>query len=621
MSKTERFFGLHFDFHASNECEIGVRTDPADIEWYIEQAQPDFIQCDCKGHPGNSSYPTKVGKPADQLRADNLRIWVDTVKQHGLPIFVHYSGVWDKEYLKQYPEEASIDEKGQKGNFVSLYSNYAQKRLIPQLKELITEYGIDGAWIDGDCWAVFKDNSELAKPHLWEGITHDEHSKLMREAFYAYVKNYVEEIHAFAPEFEITSNWIYSGYAPDKPEIPVDFLSGDYAPNNSVHSARYEARCVAAQGLPWDLMAWAFESTHSMDKPAVQLMQEAAAVLMLGGGFQMYITQNRDGSARKSNSPRIRQVAEFVRARKLNFQKPTLAQVAVLHSADSYYKGSRVFASWDYENTVYRSNIPLIGCLNAVLDAQYPTNVVLEHQLGELAGYDFVVIPEWLDISDENKKKLLSYAEAGGNLVILGAECCQQFGQLAGESFGDPIEMPQKFLLDPDGCFHMISEGRLLVLPEGGEPLYSNKDLRDESHPAYRISAFGKGNIAYIPFDLATSYHTNESYILSGFLKRVLSGMKAPLIDINRGRIDISLQKTETGVLLNLLNMYQGRHDLKTGVFNEIPPMCDLEITIHKPFKKVTLPLGEKFSYECDKDDTKIFLPRLDIHTIIQLEE
>ena len=70
----KRFFGLHFDFHADNENEVGVRIDPSDIEWYINEARPDFIQCDSKGHSGNSSYPTKIGKPADKIKNDALKM-------------------------------------------------------------------------------------------------------------------------------------------------------------------------------------------------------------------------------------------------------------------------------------------------------------------------------------------------------------------------------------------------------------------------------------------------------------------------------------------------------------------------------------------------------------------
>lgn len=43
MGSLKRFWGLHFDFHAGNEVEIGVRTCEEDIERYILDAQPDFI--------------------------------------------------------------------------------------------------------------------------------------------------------------------------------------------------------------------------------------------------------------------------------------------------------------------------------------------------------------------------------------------------------------------------------------------------------------------------------------------------------------------------------------------------------------------------------------------------
>ncbi len=34
------------------------------IEDIIDRVRPDYLQIDCKGHPGLSSYPTKVGNRA-----------------------------------------------------------------------------------------------------------------------------------------------------------------------------------------------------------------------------------------------------------------------------------------------------------------------------------------------------------------------------------------------------------------------------------------------------------------------------------------------------------------------------------------------------------------------------
>ena len=48
------------------------------------------------------------------------------------------------------------------------------------------------------------------------------------DLFKADVKKYTDELHAFKPDFRITSNWMYSSYVPEKPEVGIDFLSGDY---------------------------------------------------------------------------------------------------------------------------------------------------------------------------------------------------------------------------------------------------------------------------------------------------------------------------------------------------------------------------------------------------------
>ena len=136
-----------------------------------------------------------------------------------------------------------------------------------------------------------------------------------RERFRKYVKHYVDTLHAWRPRFQVASNWLYSTMVPERPDLPVDFLSGDYLGNACISTARLEARYLEATGKPWDLMAWGFQngSMGQHHKPAVQLMQEAAVVLALGGGFQAYFTQKRDGSVRLWQMNVMAEVAEFCR--------------------------------------------------------------------------------------------------------------------------------------------------------------------------------------------------------------------------------------------------------------------------------------------------------------------
>ena len=88
---------------------------------------------------------------------------------------------------------------------------------------------------------------------------------------------------------QLCSNWAFTDHMPEPVSAPVDWISGDYSPEDSVNSARFSARYMARQGKPWDLMAWSFAhapgARGSRQKSAVQLEREAAVVLALGGGF------------------------------------------------------------------------------------------------------------------------------------------------------------------------------------------------------------------------------------------------------------------------------------------------------------------------------------------------
>ena len=63
--RKDSFFGLHYDFHANpTKCKnvtLGENLNEEDIKKICREVKPDFIQIDCKGHPGFASYPSKHG--------------------------------------------------------------------------------------------------------------------------------------------------------------------------------------------------------------------------------------------------------------------------------------------------------------------------------------------------------------------------------------------------------------------------------------------------------------------------------------------------------------------------------------------------------------------------------
>ena len=155
---------MHFDFHANVWTHaIGESFDEQLVERICEEVKPDFIQCDTKGHPGYSSYPTKVGTPAPQIVRDILAGWRRATKKHGVLLFSHYSGLWEQKATGDHLEWAAVTADGTVTDKASVFGGYADKLLIPQLKELAGVYGVDGAWVDGECWAQAVDYGEEAR--------------------------------------------------------------------------------------------------------------------------------------------------------------------------------------------------------------------------------------------------------------------------------------------------------------------------------------------------------------------------------------------------------------------------------------------------------------------------
>ncbi|MBM3862281.1 MAG: hypothetical protein FJ395_21880 [Verrucomicrobia bacterium] len=428
LKRADSFLGIHFDFHANTDCtNVGANTTPVMIENIIALVRPDYLQIDCKGHPGISSYPTKVGTPAPGIVGDPLRVWREVTAKHGVALYMHYSGVYERQAIRN-PGWAAINADGKPNErATSFWGPYAEKLLIPQLRELAGDYGVDGAWVDGECWASVPDYSEPAlqafreatgiqsvprkpgEPHWFEFL------EFHREAFRKYLRHYIAEVKRTHPNFQLCSNWAFTDRMAEPVSAPVDFLSGDYSPQDSVNSARVSARYLARQGKPWDLMAWSFSTKPTRDqKTAVQLQREAAVVVALGGGFQAYFKQKRDGSIYDEQMPVMAEVAKFCRARQaLCHRAEAVPQVALLFSTAGHYRKLNGLFPRSYAN--------LTSALLTLLENQYSVEVLGEHHLsGRMSQYPLIVVPEWEYLEPKFKDQLVAYAKSGGKILLIG---------------------------------------------------------------------------------------------------------------------------------------------------------------------------------------------------------
>ena len=152
--RKDSFFGIHCDFHGKPENGLQGKTlNEDEIRDVCRTLKPDFIQIDCKGHPGWTSYPSKLGNALPEFAIDTLEVWRRVTREENVALYLHYSGVYDKKYGAAHPKETVMNADGTRAlDTTRALGKYADDLLIPQISELAEKYGIDGVWIDGECW-------------------------------------------------------------------------------------------------------------------------------------------------------------------------------------------------------------------------------------------------------------------------------------------------------------------------------------------------------------------------------------------------------------------------------------------------------------------------------------
>ena len=664
--RKDSFWGLHCDFHANpNDLGQGQTLTEEDIREICTLVKPDFIQIDSKGHPGWTSYPSKLGNAVPDFEKDTLAIWRKVTAECGVALYMHYSGVYDRKYASENPEQAIMCPDGTRhAEATRPNGKYVDDLLIPQLMEM-AEYGVDGAWIDGDCWMAMSDFSPetLADferetgakldgklPTDPNGKYYHEFREYNRELFRRYMRRYVDAVHEKYPDFQICSNWAFSDHMPEGVCANVDFLSGDLNPNDSFNSARYAGRALAQQrGYAWDLMSWNFRRALNgklayVTKHPNQIKQEAAAVISLGGAYQDYIPQFRDGAPRMSDVRALKDMSEFMLERKpYCFRATPVHQCALLLST---YDRARE-ASGLYSRTGYEK---IVGATALLCDIGHSLEIACEHTLKtERDDFKMIVVPEIYDsLEDETVKSLMEYAKNGGKLVLIGKKTCALFA-----SAGAPFEVynwsefkssaPQRienghvenpltqdympYFFTMDDKFYGTLFSPCEITAQNGEAKATFATVAKKGGVTLAMTVpYGKGSISALGFDIGTQYLTGTQYMHRDIMKALVDGLYEPIVKVESvlGRIEVVVLDKDGKMMIQLVNALGNHASASCATDDVIPPVLDIELSISLPKEPKALilqPEGKNLAFVYENGKAKIKIPRVDIHSIIEVQE
>ena len=639
LKRADCFFGVHFDLHASEDITDAGKTLTAEmIDTFLTKVKPDFIQIDCKGHPGISSYPTKAGFHVKGFEKDPLKLFREVTAKNNVALFMHFSGVWDNKVVREHPDWDVIRADGNPSQQkVSFFSPYLDTYMIPQLKEL-SDYGVDGAWIDGECWAVepdygkasikgFRDATGITEiPRSPEDKFYPEFLEYTRGLFRNHLSKYIDAIHQYNPQFQITSNWAYSSIMPEKVTINVDYLSGDVTPLNGVYRSAFEARCLAPQGKPWDLMAWGFSwdggKMPMSVKSAVQLEQEAAQIMAMGGGVQFYFQQNRDLSIKPWLATMLSEIGSFCRERQQFCHKAKpVPQIALLYPTASHQKnGSR-----PYSNSTFR----IEGSLYMILDGQFPVEILMEHHLtGNMEKYPLIVIPECNYLEPAFHDELLKYVNSGGNILVIGSETAGLFKDELGIITLEQQEARPEFIAAAGRIGGIRSPYAKVTLNDNAEVIstfFKGSDFTQKGDMiASSVKKVGKGKITAIYFNAGSAYTEYKSHILRDYISQHIESMYSePIVKVTGSNlVHIAVNKLNDRTYVNLINA-SGDHNTKSVIgYDEIPVLRELKIEINtsgQPAKIILQPEGKELAVDFQNGISKVMVPELKIHSVLEV--
>ena len=644
MKRRDCFFGLHFDYHANEDTkDIGKGFSPEVLERIVAQVQPDFIQCDTKGHPGYCSYPTKVGTPAPHLMLDLLAKWREITKKHGVLLYSHYSGIWERCAARQHPAWTSKGPNAEVSEKMSVFGPYARELLIPQLKELAREYEMDGAWVDGECWAQELDYSPEVKA-LFAAETGKDPDRLaenekalwvdfQRQAFFRYVEDYIRQVKAEFPDFEITSNWLNSSWVPDDLQI-TDFISGDLEPTNSVDSARFDGRLMQSYGRDWDIMSWGISFPVHHVKSAVQLMQEASVIMALGGGFQVYNMQDPQNTVKDDWAiPIWAELSGFVRSRK-DFCHHAVAvpDVGVLYSPKAYYGCMPQSLFW--RNNPY--NTELNGVLMALCDTGRSVSVLHTQKLENLSAYQTLIVTDFTQMEEGVPERLLSYVQNGGKLLIVGARAAENLSkvfeipmekgadqpvvEILGQAAKTELRCPYMRLLDTPGTFQMNEcqvEGDLNC--HNPPPTF----FVAGQIPSFAAYRFGQGTVGVIPVSFGSSYLQERTWALKKFVMDCVENMDIGRAKVNKaGTVELLVTEKNGKTYVHLVNLLGEHRSQTVKTFDSIPAATDIQVELtlaHTPKSVKLQPENREISYQKTPDGIRISLPKVELYTIVEI--
>jgi hypothetical protein len=254
----------------------------------------------------------------------------------------------------------------------------------------------------------------------------------------------------------------------------------------------------------------------------------------------------------------------------------------------------------------------------------------MEHQLkGHMADYPMIVIPEWNRLEQDQIEELLAYVHNGGNLLLVGPQTASLFADALQVELTEIKPEQQAIYLEHGGRLARLKAAHADIqfkksVQTFGRWYPSNNTTLPSSHAA-SITTYGKGKIAATYFNVGQRYLESTTTVVRDFMHALVHELfPEPLATVTGSHlVDVTINRSHGKLAINLVNTAGPHADDKIHVFDEIPVVGPLTITIRseeQPQRITSQPSSTELPFIWSDGKATLTLPRLEIHEIVVVE-
>jgi hypothetical protein len=426
---------VHLDFHTSPWIhDVGVDFDADEFAQTLKGAHVNSVTIFGKCHHGMCYYPTKTGTQHPGLKGrDLLGEQIDALHRHGLRAPIYTTVVWEEDAAQKHPEWRQLRNDGTFAGtslatdnsgphpgawkFLNFLNPDYQDYIEAHVREMLANYDVDGFFFDilffnsQACWSDA--SVKFRKQH---GLTNDDRETWVRfesAAQHAFAEKFTRIVTGLKSDATIFYNSTTHSSVDSSAGLRTRTQWQSHFELESLPSGFWGyqhfprmARQIGRWGKPWFGMTGRFQrqwGDFGGIKPQPALEYECFRSQALGGGNSVGDQLPPRGILDPAAYDLIGAVyGQCEAAEPFYKDSQPVTQIGVLSPA---FPGIGDVAAKSEE-----------GVIQMCEETHYESSLL--DDANDLGGFELLILPDSVVITEPLKAKLQKYFESGGKLIV-----------------------------------------------------------------------------------------------------------------------------------------------------------------------------------------------------------